>query len=114
MTWMYFFANTDPIGELDKLGLDERAKAFYKSYALGLIFADLFEDECNESIIKSTCPEDHAANITPLLAVRMGSIMIPSDESVRNRLLKHFILLQADSRFSVCHGGFCTRIPQEF
>ena len=96
MTWMYFFANTDPIGELDKLGLDEKTKTFYKSYALGLIFADLFEDECNESIIKSDNFYDKAAKNIPLLAVRRGTIPIPTDESIRNRLLKHFILLQSE------------------
>ncbi len=94
MTWMYFFQDTDPIGELDNMGMDYKTKFFYKQYALGLIFADLFEDVCNESIIQSENFEDRAAQIAPLLAVRMGVITLPADEDTRNRILKHFILLQ--------------------
>ena len=94
MTWMYFFQDTDPLGELDKMGIDYDTKFFYKKYALGLILADLYEDVCNESIIQSENMEDKAAQIAPLLSVRLGAITIPADEETRNRVLKHFILLQ--------------------
>lgn len=96
MTWMYFFQDTDPLGELDKMGIDYETKFFYKKYALGLIFADLYEDVCNESIIQSDNFEDRAAQMTPLLAVRLGAITLPADEGTRNRVLKHFILLQEE------------------
>lgn len=96
MTWMYFFQDTDPLGELDKMGIDYNTKFFYKQYALGLIFADLYEDVCNESIIQSDNFEDRAAQMAPLLAVRIGAITLPADEGTRNRVLKHFILLQEE------------------
>lgn len=94
MTWMYFFQDTDPLGELDKMGMDYNTKFTYKQYTLGLIFADLYEDVCNEAIIQSENMEDRAAQIAPLLAMRIGAITLPADEGTRNRLLKHFILLQ--------------------
>ncbi len=94
MTWMYFFQDTDPLGELDKMGFDYNSKLYYKKYALGLIFADLYEDVCNNSIIQSDNFEDRAAQVAPLLAIRMGMITLPADEDTRNRVLKHFILLQ--------------------
>lgn len=94
MTWMYFFQGTDPLGELDKMGIDFNTKMFYKNYSLGLVFADLYEDVCNDAIIQSDNMEDRAAQIAPLLATRMGMITLPADEGTRNRLLKHFILLQ--------------------
>lgn len=96
MTWMYFFQGTDPLGELDKMGIDFNTKMFYKNYALGLVFADLYEDVCNDAIIQSDNMEDRAAQIAPLLATRMGMITLPADEGTRNRLLKHFILLQEE------------------
>lgn len=94
MTWMYFFQGTDPLGELDKMGMDNNSKFFYRQYALGLVFADLYEDVCNEAIIQSDNMEDRAAQVAPLLAIRLGAITIPADEEIRNRVLKHFILLQ--------------------
>ena len=96
MTWMYFFQGTDPLGELDKMGIDNDTKFFYRQYSLGLIFADLYEDVCNDSIIQSENMEDRAAQIAPLLAMRIGAITLPADEGTRNRLLKHFILLQEE------------------
>ena len=94
MTWMYFFQDTDPLGELDKMGIDFTTKMFYKKYALGLIFADLYEDVCNESIIQSEYMADRAAQFAPLIAMELGAIAIPADEGTRNIVLKHFILLQ--------------------
>ena len=94
MTWMYFFQGTDPVGELDKMGMDDKTKFFYRQYSLGLVFADLYEDVCNDSIIQSDNMEDRAAQIAPLLAMRIGAITLPADEGTRNRVLKHFILLQ--------------------
>lgn len=94
MTWDYFFRDFDPLGELDQLGFDYESKQLYKNYLLGLIYADLYEDVCNESIIESENYEDRMAMVIPLLIVRMGKISIPREEGTRNRILKHFILLQ--------------------
>lgn len=96
MTWMYFFRDTDPLGELDKMGMDYNTKSFYKNYLLGLIFADLYEDVCNVSIIQSNNFEDRAAQMAPMLAVQLEAITLPADEGTRNRVLNHFILLQEE------------------
>lgn len=96
MTWMYFFQDTDPIGELDNMGIDANTKAFYKKYMLGLIFADLYEDVCNDAIINSDNPEDRMAQMAPLISMKLGVIAIPAEEDTRNRILKHFVLLQEE------------------
>jgi len=94
LTWMFFFKNQDPLGELDNMGIDYDTKVAYKNYAMGLMFADLYEDVCNDSIIKSVNPADIAAGIAPILSMQVGGVALPADEEVRNRVLKHFILLQ--------------------
>lgn len=94
MTWLYFFQNLDPLGELDRLGIDYNTKQLYKKYALSLIYADLYEDVYNKAIIDSDNDEDKITQVVPLIAMNMGVIAIPSDEETRNRILKHFILLQ--------------------
>lgn len=91
-TWAFFTQNFDPLGELDKLGLDVESKNYYKQYMLGLIYADVYEDACNTSIIDSDA--DRFCDVTALLAIAFGNISIPREEGVRNRILKHFILLQ--------------------
>lgn len=93
-TWMFFFDNLDPLGELDEMGIDGQTKAIYKNYLLGLIYGDLYEDVCNDSIIQSDNYNDKLADIIPILSLRFGGIAIPIQEDLRNRLLKHFILLQ--------------------
>lgn len=95
-TWMFFFNDFDPIGELDQMGMDITTKTYYKSYLLCLIYGDLYEDVCNDSIINSDNYEDRMADIVPLVSAQVGAIGIPAEEGIRNRLLKHFILLQND------------------
>lgn len=95
-TWNYFTRNFDPLGELDKMGFDSNTKEWYKHYMLSLIYADLYEDVCNTSIIQSENFDDRLANVLPLIMIQIGVVSIPKEESVRNRLLKHFILLQDD------------------
>ena len=97
-TWMFFFKDFDPIGELDQMGLDVMTKTYYKSYLLCLMYGDLYEDVCNDSIINSDNYEDRMADIVPLVSVQMGAIGIPAEEGIRNRLLKHFILLQNEDK----------------
>lgn len=93
-TWAYFTSNFDPLGELDNMGIDFNSKKAYKRYMLGLVFADVYEDACNKSIIDSENFEDTLADVTSILGVSFSQIVIPREEGVRNRILKHFILLQ--------------------
>lgn len=96
LTWQYFFSDLDPLGELEQYGVDDAAKAFYKRYVLNLIYADLYEDICNGSIISSDNYDVRMANLVPLLSVESGVVNIPLQEWLRNRILKHFVLLQGD------------------
>ena len=93
-TWAYFTDNFDPLGELDQMGVDQDTKDVYKIYMLGLILADVYEDACNDSIIDSENPIDRFADTVAIVGLTLGKIGIPKEENVRNRLLKHFILLQ--------------------
>lgn len=97
-TWMFFIKDFDPVGELENYGMDFKTKQLYKRYLLGLIYGDLYEDVCNDSIIDSNNFEDKMADVIPILSVRMGMITIPAEEGIRNRLLKHFILLQTEKK----------------
>lgn len=94
LTWNYFLKNFDPLGELDKMGFDSGSKEWYKHYMLSLIYADLYEDVTNTSIIQSDNYDDRLADVLPLVMVQLGTLSIPQEEGVRNRMLKHFILLQ--------------------
>ncbi len=93
-TWEYFLSNFDTLGELDQLGIDVETKELYKKYMLGIIMADLYEDVANGSIIDSINSKDRLADVAALISVTFGIIRIPADEELRNRMLKHFILLQ--------------------
>lgn len=93
-TWEFFFRDIDPIGNFNEFCESERTKAVYKFYLLNLIYADLYEDICNNSIIDSENYDDRLANVIPVLSVQMGNISIPLEVGTRNRILKHFILLQ--------------------
>lgn len=92
-TWQYFLRNFDPLGELDKMGFDQKSKMWYKHYMLCLIYADLYEDTCNTSIIQSENYDDRLADVLPLIMIQMGVVSVPQEEDIRNRVLKHFILL---------------------
>lgn len=93
LTWEFFTSNFDPLGELDKMGVDTEVKEIYKKYLIGLIYSDLYEDCVNKPIIKSDNYEDRMAEVVPIVAVMLGFTNIPKDEDLRNRMLKHFILL---------------------
>ncbi len=92
--WAYFINNFDPVGELAKMGMDENEISKYKVMMLGLIYADVYEDACNKSIIVSENESDRLADVVPVVSVSLGCIGLPREENVRNRILKHFILLQ--------------------
>ncbi len=93
-TWAYFTDNFDPLGELDQMGIDQDSKDTYKIYMLGLIISDVYEDACNNSIIDSDNYLDRFADVATIVGLTFGNGVIPVDEDIRNRLLKHFILLQ--------------------
>jgi hypothetical protein len=95
-TWYYFISDIDPLNELEAFGVDERTKQSYKVYALRLICSDLYEDVCNESIIQSENYNDRLADLVPVVSVQAGVIGVHAEEGIRNRMLKHFILLQEE------------------
>lgn len=97
-TWNYFIYDFDPINELESLGVDESTKQNYKIYALRLLYSDLYEDVCNKSIIQSENYADRVADVVPLLSINMGFIGVHADQGIRNRMLKHFILLQDERK----------------
>lgn len=97
-TWMFFIQGFDPTGKIEELSDDEVTKRFYRVYALRLIYSDLYEDVCNKSIIKSENADDRMADLVPLMGIRMRIIGIHANESIRNRMLKHFILLQDEKK----------------
>lgn len=92
-TWQYFIRNFDPLGELDKMGCDSNTKEVYKRIAIGIIYSDLYEDVTNTPIIQSINEKDRMSQVAPILASTFGMATIPQDEDLRNRMLKHFILL---------------------
>ena len=97
-TWMFFIKGYDPTGDIEELSDDERVKQFYKVYALRLMYSDLYEDVCNKSIINSENYYDKIADMVPLLSIKMGVVGVHADPNVRNRMLKHFILLQDEKK----------------
>lgn len=92
--WSYFFDNFDPINELGRYGFKENDKGAIKVYMLWIIYGDLYEDICNESIISSEDVVGFAESAIPLVSVSYGKLFIPIDKKIRNRLFKHFIMLQ--------------------
>ena len=94
LTWEFFARNFDPLNELEEFGIYGINKEKCKLYMIGLIFADLYEDVSNNSIIQSDNYQDRMADVIALMSVQMGGIGIPQDPDVKNRMLKHFILLQ--------------------
>lgn len=94
--WAYFDTNFDPLGELDKMGYDYNTKEQLKKFIICLIYADIYEDVANTSIINSTNYEDRLAASIPFITSHIGLISIPKEEGVRNRILKYFILLQEE------------------
>ena len=46
-----------------------------------LIYSDLYEDVCNNSIIDSENAYDRLANVVPILSLRMGVFGVHADEN---------------------------------
>lgn len=92
-TWHYFYRDFDPIGELDDMGIDYEMKVKYKAYIIKIMFADVYEDILNNSIIDSTNILDKYTNDYVILSVNSNRCIIPEDDEIRNRFLKYFILL---------------------
>ena len=67
-----------------------------KRYSLSLIYADLYEHAMNQKMSHSENEKENIASFLPILIVSFSMQVIPNDVEVRNRLLKHFILLQDD------------------
>lgn len=95
-TWQFFIRNFDPLGELDQMGYDYETKRKLQGYLLSLIYADLYEDICNHSILSSEQFKDRQVQVVVSLSVHLGFITIPQDDEMRNRLLKYFLLLQEE------------------
>lgn len=93
-TWAFFTYDMDPIGVLDEICNDILSKGYIKKMMLNIMFSDLFEDALNKPIVDSENYDDRMADFIPVFCISMGFVNIPNDISVRNRLLKHFILLQ--------------------
>lgn len=92
-TWEYFIKDFDPLGELDKMGYDLRTKRVLQYLALVIIYSDLYEDICNEAIIDNEDINNRKIKVFISMSVHLNTITIPSDEELRNDLLKYFILL---------------------
>ncbi len=96
MTWRYFSHGIDPLNELDDICDDDYQIAYYKKYALGLIYGDLYENTANMSPIELTDYADVFAQLFPTASTIFGRSVVPQDPIVRNRMLKTFIMLQDD------------------
>lgn len=92
--WAYFLSDIDPLQDLQKIGVTDENKFFYKRIMLGYIIGDVYEDVCNYSVIKIRDEEDRVAQIVPIIITDLGIPAIPGDRETRNRLLNHFIVLQ--------------------
>lgn len=92
-TWAYFYRDFDPVGELDNMGVDFDTKQRYKAYVVKVMFADVYEDILNGSIIDSVNVYDRITDNFIVTSVNFNMCAIPKEEQIRNRFLKHFILL---------------------
>lgn len=92
-TWAYFYKDFDPLGELDSMGIDFDTKQRYKAYTVKIMFADVYEDILNGSIIDSVNLYDRITDNFVVTAVNFNMCSIPDEEQIRNRFLKHFLLL---------------------
>lgn len=92
-TWQYFYRDFDPVGELDNMGVDFDTKQRYKAYVIKVMFADVYEDILNGSIIDSVNVYDRITDNFIVTSVNFNNCTIPKEEQIRNRFLKHFILL---------------------
>lgn len=100
LTWEFFFHDFDPLKEFSTF-MESMQIPYYnyqaiKQQILGLIYTDLYEDAENIPIINSSNYIDNLAIAFPLIMTHLNHIVIPKDEDSRNRILKHFILLQEE------------------
>ena len=96
LVWEYFIRDFDPVGALE--GVDYATKLKYKQYMLKLIYCDVYEDVCNKPIIESENEMDRMAQVYIVNNVSHGVVGIPGNPELRNRFLKHFIILQDEKR----------------
>lgn len=95
-TWAYFTHNFMPDELFDEDTEDLLLEPEIKRYSLSLIYADLYEHAMNQKMSHSENEKENIASFLPILIVSFSMQVIPNDVEVRNRLLKHFILLQDD------------------
>lgn len=95
-TWAYFTHNFMPDELFDEDTEDLLLEPEIKRYSLFLIYADLYEHAMNQKVSYSDNEKENIASFLPILIVSFSMHVIPNDVEVRNRLLKHFILLQDD------------------
>ena len=98
LIWEYFIRDFDPVGELDKMGIDYESKQKLKAYLLRIIYADLYEDICNGPIIDSINVMDKIADNVVVTVARCNSPAIPAQPEIRNRIMKHFVLLHYEKQ----------------
>lgn len=91
--WAYFTKDFDPLGKLNDMGVDYDTKQKYKLYTLKIIYSDVYEDVLNGPIIDSVNTEDQTANYFIVNSIKSNNCLIPQDEDIRNRIMKHFLLL---------------------
>ncbi|MBR4230853.1 MAG: hypothetical protein IKR74_01685 [Bacilli bacterium] len=96
ITWCYFFNDVDPLNELEEIGITGEQRNMYKSYMLGLIIGDLYEDATNTPLVKTDNFDGKIAQVLPIIYAAFGTIDIPEEKGIRGRMLKYFILLQDD------------------
>lgn len=96
--WGYFIKDFDPLGELDKMGIDFASKQRLKAYLLRIIYSDLYEDICNGPIIDSINVMDKISNNLVVTMAKCNSPAIPAEPEIRNRIMHHFILLHYEKQ----------------
>lgn len=92
-TWAMFTHDFLPM-TFDKEKANFIRQPHIKSLMLSLIYADLYEDALNDSIIQCDDEKERIANFLPVFIISLNIFSISGDYEIRNRMLKHFILLQ--------------------
>ena len=92
--WEFFINDKDPLHELEQYGIHTINKVLYKRFILGSLLGDVYEDVCNNSIIKTKDINDRLASVLPVILATTGVFGIPKDLITRNKILEHFIILQ--------------------
>lgn len=92
--WNFFINNFDPLGQLEKKGIDSVSKILYKRYILGFIYGDIYEDIYNNPIINYQGKDNSIIKHIDEAFPNDNAIGILYNEDLRNKVLKHFILLR--------------------